>query len=55
MGASNKAQLNHYCSLHCKHLKLKGLQAKTIDAYSFVFLPTVNACPGVMLSWIYMD
>ena len=34
MGTSNKAQFNHYYSLHCKHLKLKGLQPKTIDAYS---------------------
>jgi len=28
------AQFNHYYSLHCKHLKLKGLRPKTIDAYS---------------------
>ncbi len=34
MKTSNKAQFNHYYSLHCKHLKLKGLQPKTIDAYS---------------------
>jgi len=34
MQTSNKAQFNHYYSLHCKHLKLKGLQPKTIDAYS---------------------
>ncbi len=34
METSNNAQFNHYYSLHCKHLKLKGLQPKTIDAYS---------------------
>ena len=27
-------KFNHYYDLHCKHLKLKGLQPKTIDAYS---------------------
>ncbi len=34
MKPSNHSQFNHYYSLHCKHLKLKGLQPKTIDAYS---------------------
>ncbi len=34
MGTPNKVQFNHYYSLHCKHLRLKGLQPKTIDAYS---------------------
>jgi len=29
-----ESKYNHYYSLHCKHLKLKGLQPKTIDAYS---------------------
>lgn len=29
-----KTKFNAYYSLHCKHLKLKGLQPKTIDAYS---------------------
>jgi len=28
-----ESKYNHYDSLHCKHLKLKGLQPKTIDAY----------------------
>jgi site-specific recombinase XerD len=27
-------EYNHYYSLHCKHLKLQGLQPKTIEAYS---------------------
>jgi len=30
----NNEQFKHYYDLHCKHLKLKGLQPKTIDAYS---------------------
>lgn len=34
MKTSNKQQFNHYYDLHCKHLQLKGLQPKTIDAYS---------------------
>ena len=34
MKTSNNPQFNHYYDLHCKHLKLKGLQPKTIDAYS---------------------
>lgn len=34
MKTSNNTQFNHYYSLHCKHLRLKGLQPKTIDAYS---------------------
>lgn len=34
MKTSNSSQFNHYYDLHCKHLKLKGLQPKTIDAYS---------------------
>ncbi len=34
MTPSNNEQFNHYYSLHCKHLKLKGLQPKTIDAYT---------------------
>jgi site-specific recombinase XerD len=29
-----ESKYNHYYSLHCKHLKLKGLQPKTIEAYS---------------------
>ena len=29
-----ETKFNHYYSQHCKHLKLKGLQPKTIDAYS---------------------
>ncbi len=34
MRTSNNPQFNHYYELHCKHLVLKGLQPKTIDAYS---------------------
>jgi len=34
MTPSIKSKYNHYYSLHCKHLKLKGLQPKTIEAYS---------------------
>ena len=28
------SKFNSYYELHCKHLKLKGLQPKTIEAYS---------------------
>jgi site-specific recombinase XerD len=34
MTPSIESKYNHYYSLHCKHLKLKGLQPKTIEAYS---------------------
>ena len=34
MRTSNDRQFNHYYELHCKHLRLKGLQPKTIDAYT---------------------
>ncbi len=34
MTPSNNEQFNQYYSLHCKHLKLKGLQPKTIEAYT---------------------
>jgi len=34
MKTSNNPQFNRYYELHCKHLRLKGLQPKTIDAYS---------------------
>ncbi|MCK5190247.1 MAG: site-specific integrase [Methyloprofundus sp.] len=34
MTPSIESKFNHYYSLHCKHLKLKGLRPKTIDAYS---------------------
>lgn len=34
MTPSIEAKFNHYYSQHCKHLKLKGLQPKTIEAYS---------------------
>ena len=34
MTPSLKSKYNHYYSLHCKHLKLQGLQPKTIEAYS---------------------
>ena len=34
MRTSNDPQFNDYYQLHCKHLRLKGLQPKTIDAYS---------------------
>ncbi len=34
MTPSIEEKYNHYYALHCKHLKLKGLQPKTIEAYS---------------------
>ena len=34
MTPSIESKFNHYYAQHCKHLKLKGLQPKTIDAYS---------------------
>ncbi len=34
MTLSIDSKYNHYYSLLCKHLKLKGLQPKTIQAYS---------------------
>ncbi len=34
MTTPNEAQFNHYYAQHCKHLKLKGYQPKTIDAYA---------------------
>ena len=34
MTPSIELKFNHYYIQHCKHLKLKGLQPKTIDAYS---------------------
>lgn len=34
MRTSNDPQFNHYYQLHCKHLRVKGLQPKTIDAYA---------------------
>jgi integrase/recombinase XerD len=34
MTPSTNEQFNHYYALHCKHLKLKGLQPKTIEAYT---------------------
>lgn len=34
MTPSTHTQFNHYYELHGKHLKLKGLQPKTIEAYS---------------------
>jgi site-specific recombinase XerD len=34
MTSSIESKYNHYYSLHCKHLKLQGLQPKTIEAYS---------------------
>jgi len=34
MKPSIESKFNHYYSQHCKHLKLKGLQPKTIEAYS---------------------
>ena len=34
MTPSLESKYNHYYSLHCKHLKLQGLQPKTIEAYS---------------------
>ncbi len=34
MKSSLDSKYNHYYSRHCKHLKLQGLQPKTIEAYS---------------------
>ena len=34
MRTPTNKQFKHYYDLHCKHLKLKGLQPKTIEAYS---------------------
>lgn len=34
MTPSIESKFNHYYAQHCKHLKLKGLQPKTIEAYS---------------------
>ena len=34
MTTPNETQFNHYYALHCKHLKLKGYQPKTIEAYA---------------------
>ena len=34
MKTSNDPQFNHYYELHHKHLRLKGLQPKTIEAYT---------------------
>jgi len=34
MKTSNDSKFNFYYELHCKYLKLKGLQPKTIDSYS---------------------
>ncbi len=34
MKTPNNEQFKYYYDLHCKHLKLKGLQPKTIDTYS---------------------
>jgi len=34
MKSPTNEKFNHYYAQHCKHLKLKGLQPKTIDAYS---------------------
>ena len=34
MNSTTESKFTTYYDLHCKHLKLKGLQPKTIDAYS---------------------
>ena len=34
MKTSNKVKFDAYYQQHCKHLKLKGLRPKTIEAYS---------------------
>jgi len=34
MKTPTNKEFKHYYNLHCKHLALKGLQPKTIDAYS---------------------
>ncbi len=34
MKTPTDSKFSAYYDLHCKHLKLKGLQPKTIEAYS---------------------
>ena len=34
MTTLNDSKFNHYYTQHCKHLRLKGLQPKTVEAYS---------------------
>ncbi len=36
MTSSNDEKFNHYYEFHVKHLKLKGLQPKAIEAYSLL-------------------
>ena len=38
METLSDAKFKHNCARHLKHLKLKGLQPKTIEAYSRAFL-----------------
>jgi integrase len=46
MTPSIESKFNHYYSLHCKHLKLKGLQPKTIEAYSRAIRRIANYFDG---------
>ncbi len=46
MKPSIESKYNHYYSLHCKHLKLKGLQPKTIEAYSRAIRRIANYFDG---------
>ncbi|VAW63036.1 hypothetical protein MNBD_GAMMA11-195, partial [hydrothermal vent metagenome] len=34
MKPSNDPEFKHFYERHCKHLELKGLQPKTVEAYS---------------------
>jgi len=43
MTPSTNEQFNHYYSLHCKHLKLRGYQPKTIEAYTRA-IRRIGAC-----------
>ena len=46
MTPSIELKFNHYYIQHCKHLKLKGLQPKTIDAYSRAIRPYRGTLSG---------
>ena len=42
MTPSNDEKFNNYYDTHCKHLRLKGYQPKTIEAYSRAIPVFVN-------------
>jgi hypothetical protein len=48
MTPSIESKYNHYYAQHCKHLKLKGLQPKTIECLALF------AVSGVILTVIWM-